>query len=81
MSFKYQVGDTVEYKSVGGKVGLFTIVRWRPVEDGAGDRKYHIKSEQESFERCVPECELALTDKPESMYADVFPLRRLGGHH
>ena len=80
MSFKYDVGEAVEYKPVGGNIGLFTVVRRMPEEHGAFDRRYRIKSAREGFERNVLECDLAPSDKPESMYGAVVPPRRTGGH-
>jgi hypothetical protein len=80
MSFKYDVGQAVEYKPVGGKTGFFTVVRRMPEEHGAFDRRYRIKSGRESFERNVLECDLNATDLPESMYGEVVPVRRTGGH-
>ena len=80
MEFKYDVGQTVEYKPIGGNIGLFTVVRRMPEEHGAFDRKYRIKSVREGFERSVLECDLSASDKPESMYGVVVPPRRTGGH-
>lgn len=80
MSFKYDVGQAVEYKPIGGNIGLFTVVRRMPEEHGAFDRKYRIKSTREGFERNVLECDLNPSDKPESMYGTVVLPRRTGGH-
>ena len=80
MDFKYAVGQAVEYKPIGGTVGLFTVVRRMPEEHGAFDRKYRIKSGREGFERSVLECDLSASDQPESMYGFVSPPRRTGGH-
>jgi hypothetical protein len=80
MEFKFAVGQAVEYKPIGGNTGLFTVVRRMPEEHGAVDRKYRIKSVREGFERSVLECDLSPSDKPESMYDDVLPTRRNGGH-
>jgi hypothetical protein len=79
MDYKFAVGQTVEYKPIGGSVGLFTVVRQMPQEDGAIDRKYRIKNTREGYERSVLECDLTATENPESMYAVAGPLRR-GGH-
>jgi len=52
-----------------------------PEEFRAVDRKDQIKSQQEEFERNVLECDLSASDKPESTYSVVLPLRRFGAHH
>jgi hypothetical protein len=80
MSFKFAVGQTVEYKPVGAKVGLFRVMRQMPEEFRSIDRRYRIKSEQEGFERNVLECDLNETTGPEENYAPMRPLRRSGGH-
>lgn len=79
MQFKYEVGQAVEYKPMGGSVGLYTVIRQMPVEDGAIDRKYRIKNGNEGFERSVLECDLSATDNPESMYS-ATPQRRGAGN-
>jgi hypothetical protein len=43
MVFKFDMGQSVEYKSVGGKIGLFQVTRQMPEEFLAFDRKYRIK--------------------------------------
>jgi len=53
MTFKFNVGQTVEYKPPGGVVGCYRVVRQMPEEFRAFDRKYRIKSEREGFERNV----------------------------
>ena len=58
MKFKYQVGQSVEYKPIGRGVELFNVVRQMPDEHTAVDRRYRIKSEREGFERSVMECDL-----------------------
>jgi hypothetical protein len=59
MSFKFLVGQTVEYTPIGEKkAGLFKIVRQMPKEDQAIDAYYRIKSETEAHERNVLECHL-----------------------
>jgi len=80
MSFKFAVGQAVEYKPVGAKVGLFKVTRQMPEELRAIDRKYRIKSEQEGFERNVLECDLNAATAPEETYSPMRPLRRSGGH-
>ena len=59
MTFKYQVGQSVEYKPIGRGAELFSVVRQMPDEHNAVDRRYRIKSERESFERNVMECDLS----------------------
>jgi len=58
MSFKFAVGQAVEYKPVGASVGLFKVTRQMPEEFQAIDRRYRIKSDHEGFERNVMECDL-----------------------
>ena len=49
MSFKFYVGQAVEYTPVGEKTpGIYKIVRQMPEEQQAFDLKYRIKSEAES---------------------------------
>lgn len=79
MSFKFSVGQAVEYKPTGGMLGLYSVVRQMPEEFRAFDRKYRLKSEQEGFERTVLECDLQESEQPESLYAKVLPMRRQGG--
>ena len=79
MSFKFNVGQAVEYKPTGGLLGLYTVIRQMPEEFRAFDRKYRIKSQREGFERNVLECDLRESEQPASLYADVLPLRRPGG--
>ena len=80
MSFKFAVGQAVEYKPVGASVGLFKVTRQMPEEFQAIDRRYRIKSDHEGFERNVMECDLNETVGPEQAYAPSRPLRRSGGH-
>lgn len=80
MSFKFVVGQAVEYKPIGAKVGLFKVMRQMPEEHRAIDRRYRIKSEQEGFERNVLECDLSEATGPEDQYSLARPLRRSGGH-
>lgn len=80
MSFKFAVGQAVEYKPTGAKPGLFTVMRQMPEEFRAVDRKYRIKSQQEGFERNVLECDLTEPLRAEGDYAPPRPLRRSGGH-
>ena len=80
MSFKFAVGQAVEYKPTGGKVGVFRFVRQMPEEFRAVDRVYRIKSDFEGFERNVLECDLNELANAEESYAPMRPLRRSGGH-
>jgi hypothetical protein len=59
MAFKFDMGQSVEYKPVGGKIGLFQVTRLMPEEFQAFDRKYRIKGSGEGFERSVLECDLS----------------------
>ena len=81
MAHKFKVGQAVEYKAVGSKTSIFRVVQQMPEEFQAYDWKYRIKSDQESFERNVLECDLAPSIVPEAEYEPVKPLRRAGGHH
>ena len=59
MSFKFFVGQAVEYTPIGEKTaGLYKIMRQMPEED-ATELKYRIKSETEAYERNVPESQLS----------------------
>ena len=58
MAFKYSIGQAVEYTPMRQSAGLFEVIRHMPEEDGAGDRKYRIKSLMEGFERTVNEFDL-----------------------
>ncbi len=79
MSFKFAVGQAVEYKPVGAKVGRFMVTRQMPEEPRSIDRRYRIKSEQEQFERNVLECDLNEATGADE-YPPMRPLRRSGGH-
>ena len=68
MAYKFSVGQAVKYKPIGAKVGCFKVVRQMPEEFQAIDRKYRIKSDQESFERNVPECDLRPSTFPEAVW-------------
>jgi hypothetical protein len=69
MSFKFSLGQAVEYKPMGRRAGLFSVIRHMPEEDGASDRKYRIKSLQEGFERTVYEFELQPADLTDGAYS------------
>ena len=80
MSFKFLVGQAVEYTPIGEKKpGLFKIVRQMPQEDQAIDVYYRIKSETENHERNVAECHLspdvgAAPRKCPSLFRHVSPI-------
>jgi len=70
MSFKFLVGQTVEYTPIGEKkAGLFKIMRQMPKEEQAIDLYYRIKSEAEAYERNVLECQLSSDVEAESEFA------------
>ena len=74
MSFKFLVGQAVEYTPIGEKKpGLFKIVRQMPEEDQASDVYYRIKSEAEGHERNVAECYLTPDIGADSSFAAVDP--------
>jgi hypothetical protein len=74
MSFKFFVGQAVEYTPIGGKKpGLYKITRQMPKEEQAADLKYRIKSEAEAYERNVLECHLSSDVGAESEYAPSKP--------
>jgi hypothetical protein len=59
MTFKFSVGQEVEYTPIGEKkAGLYTVTRQMPKEEQAIDLKYRIKSAAELYERNVLECQL-----------------------
>ena len=81
MSFKFLVGQAVEYTPIGEKkAGLFKIVRQMPKEDQAIDAYYRIKSETEAHERNVLECQLSSNVRGESEYATTKPRPSQGSH-
>jgi len=81
MSFKFLVGQAVEYKPVGEKTaGLFKIMRQMPEEERAFDLRYLIKSEAEAHERNVFECQLSSAVGTESEYATTKPRLSRGSH-
>jgi hypothetical protein len=81
MAHKFKIGDMVEYTAIGSKATLFRVVRQMPEEFQAFDWKYRIKSDEESFERNVLECDLSPSIVPDAVYERVKPIRRAGGHH
>ena len=79
MSFKFLVGQAVEYTPIGEKkAGLFKIVRQMPNEEQAFDLKYRIKSEAEAYERNVLECQLSSDVGAEIEYATTKPPLKRG---
>src|SRR5580700_1859613 len=81
MSFKFLVGQAVEYTPIGEKVaGLYRIKRQMPREEQALDLKYCIKSEAEAYERNVLECQLSSDVRPECAYATTKPRLSQGSH-
>ena len=59
MSFKFIVGQSVEYTPIGDSTAsLYKIMRLMP-EEQAYDLRYLIKSEAEVYERNVPESQLS----------------------
>jgi hypothetical protein len=72
MSFKFLVGQVVEYTPIGEKKpGLFKIVRQMPKEDQAIDVYYRIKSEAEDHERNVAECQLSSDTSADGLFATI----------
>jgi hypothetical protein len=72
MSFKFLVGQAVEYTPIGEKKpGLFKIVRQMPKEDQAIDVYYRIKSETENYERNVAEGQLSSDIDADSSFASI----------
>jgi hypothetical protein len=81
MSFKFFVGQALEYTPVGEKAaGLYKIVRQMPEEEQAFDLKYLIKSEAEAYERNVLECQLSSNFRADSDYTTTKPHRSQGSH-
>ena len=81
MSFKFFVGQAVEYTPMGEKTaGLYKIMRQMPKEEQAFDLKYLIKSEAEAYERNVLECQLSSDVGAEREYATTKPHRSRGSH-
>ncbi len=81
MSFKFSVGQAVEYTPIGEKTaGLYKIMRQMPKEEQAADLRYRIKSEGEAYERNVLECQLSADVGAESDYVTVKPRLSQGSH-
>ena len=82
MSFKFFVGQAVEYTPVGERAaGLYKIVRQMPEEELAIDLKYLIKSNAEAYERNVLECQLSAEVAAESSYATIKSPRSRGSRN
>jgi hypothetical protein len=70
MSFKFLVGQAVEYTPIGQKkAGLYKILRQMPHEEQAVDLSYRIKSDTEAYERNVLECHLSSDVSSKTGYA------------
>jgi hypothetical protein len=81
MSFKFMVGQAVEYTPLGEKkAGLYKVVRQMPREEQAFDLRYRIKSEAEAYERNVLECQLSANVAAEGDYAAIKPPQSRGSH-
>jgi hypothetical protein len=81
MSFKFMVGQAVEYTPLGEKkAGLYKVVRQMPREEQAFDLRYRIKSEAEAYERNVLECQLRANVAAEADYAAIKPPHSRGSH-
>ena len=64
MSFKFSVGQTVEFHPAGSKTkSLFKVVRHMPEEFQAFDRKYRIKGLESGAEWNVWECDLEIASQ------------------
>jgi hypothetical protein len=53
----FEIGESVEYKPLGGSAGVFVVVRRMP-DDLSGETMYRIKSGLEYHERNVLESAL-----------------------
>jgi hypothetical protein len=74
MSFKFLVGQAVEYTPIGEKKpGRFKVVRQMPKEDQAIDVYYRIKSETENHERNVAEGQLSSDIGADGSFESVNP--------
>jgi len=72
MSFKFFVGQAVEYTPIGERTaGLYKIIRRMPQEEQAFDLRYRIQSEAEAYERNVLECQLSADVGSKSEYTTV----------
>jgi len=81
MSFKFLVGQAVEYTPIGEKVvGLYRTRRLMPREEHALYLKSRIKSQPEPYERNVLSCQLCSAVRPECEYATTKPRLSQGSH-
>lgn len=76
MTFKYPVGQLVEYTPPSEMPGLYRVTRQMPVEDTHIDLAYLIKPERQGFNRVVLECNLSGDVRSQEEY-DRMPSRRL----
>jgi hypothetical protein len=76
MTFKYPVGQLVEYTPPSEMPGLYRVIRQMPVEDNHIDLAYLIKPERKGFDRVVLECNLSADVLSQEEY-DRMPARRL----
>jgi hypothetical protein len=69
MSFKFLVGQAVEYTPIGENTGgLYKILRQMPNADQTTNMQYRVKSDAEVFERNVPESMLRSGENTEREY-------------
>ena len=81
MSFKFNVGQAVEYTPIGEKTaGLYRVVRQMPTEEQSIDLRYRIKSATEAYERNVLECQLSADVGAEDEYTATKPRSSNGSH-
>ena len=80
MAYKFMVGQSVEYTPVGGKLGLFQVVRCMPIEPQQDTLRYRIRSEREGFERIALEYDLGPA-MPGRLYPEPINGRRSATHH
>jgi hypothetical protein len=81
MSFKFLVGQAVEYTPLGEKkAGLYKVMRQMPREEQAFDLRYRIKSDTEAYERNVLECQLSADVAAEDAYTAIKPPHARGSH-
>ncbi len=76
MTFKYPVGQLVEYTPPSEMPGLYRVTRQMPVEDNHVDLAYLITPERQGFNRVVLECNLSGDVLSQEEY-DRMPARRL----
>lgn len=76
MTFKYPVGQLVEFTPPSEMPGLYRVIRQMPVEDTHFDVAYLIKPERQGFNRVVLECTLSDDVLSQEEY-DRMPVRRL----